>query len=290
MHPTAMQNCQSFFDAYSPSFISRQNVKVIEIGSQDVNGTLKDTCPNNFEYIGVDFQDAKGVDLVLKDPYALPFEDESVDIVLSSSCFEHSEMFWLVFLEILRVLKPNGLFYLNTPSTGSFHRYPVDCWRFYPDSGMALVHWAQKNGINASMLESYTQESRDWQDYVAIFLKNEALSQEFPHRILDRKKDFQNGQLMSSDQLLNFNDTSQHEIMLRESEQSFVVQNSTHAARLQELEAEVAKLKSLKPTPTQTQDGEQNELTKLRAQLQQMQTSISWRITAPFRALKNLTR
>ena len=30
------------------------------------------------------------------------------------------------------------LFYLNAPSNGEFHRYPVDCWRFYPDAGGAL--------------------------------------------------------------------------------------------------------------------------------------------------------
>jgi SAM-dependent methyltransferase len=71
--------------------------------------------------------------------YKLPFADGSVDVVLSSSCFEHSEFFWLLFLEILRVLRPEGLFYLNAPSNGPFHRYPVDCWRFYPDSGNALV-------------------------------------------------------------------------------------------------------------------------------------------------------
>ena len=146
MHPTAMRNCQSFFTTYSASFVQHQHVKVVESGSQNVNGTLRDTCPANFEYIGVDFAQAKGVDIVLADPYKLPFEDESVDVVLSSSCFEQSEMFWLVFLEILRVLKPNGLFYLNVPSTGSFHRYPVDCWRFYPDSGAALVKWAQLHG------------------------------------------------------------------------------------------------------------------------------------------------
>lgn len=292
MHETAMRNCQSFFDAYAPSFSARQHVKVIEIGSQDVNGTLRDTCPKNFEYIGVDFQDAKGVDLVLKDPYLLPFENDSVDVVLSSSCFEHSEMFWLVFLEIMRVLKPNGLFYLNVPSTGSFHRFPVDCWRFYPDSGKALASWANKNDVATAMLESYTQKSRDWQDYVAIFLKDESLAKEFPHRILDSKKDFENGQLLGSDTLLNFHDTSQHEIMLCESEHKAALDNSANASRLQELEAEVSQLKHLKAVPPQVasdaQTNIQDQLTKLQTQIQHMEASSSWRITAPLRALKNL--
>ena len=84
--------------------------------------------------------------MVLDDPYTLPFADESVDIVVSTSCLEHSEMFWLSFLEMLRVLRPTGLLYLNVSSNGNFHRYPVDCWRFYPDSGVAMVCWARRNG------------------------------------------------------------------------------------------------------------------------------------------------
>ena len=109
MHQTAMNNCKSFFETYSKAFEAKPKTTVVEIGSQDVNGSLRQVCPSSFEYIGVDFQKAKGVDIVLDDPYALPFESETIDIVISSSCFEHSEMFWLVFLEILRVLKPTGL-------------------------------------------------------------------------------------------------------------------------------------------------------------------------------------
>jgi len=203
VHPTAMNNCKHFFDIYTASFAGQPQVKVIEIGSQDVNGSLRQVCPQQFGYVGLDFQEARGVDIVLKDPYVLPLETESVDIVLSSSCFEHSEMFWLVFLEVMRVLKPGGLFYLNAPSSGSFHRYPVDCWRFYPDSGMALVRWAQRNGVRAAMLESFVQKGGSWQDYVAVFLKDESLAAHFTARMLNDKTDFENGQLHASNEVRN---------------------------------------------------------------------------------------
>jgi SAM-dependent methyltransferase len=171
MHPTAMKNGDFFFETYS-KFFTEPLVTVLDIGAQDVNGSLKQVCPGRFKYIGVDFQDARGVDVVLTDPYKLPFEDQSIDIIVSSSCFEHSEMFWVIFLEILRVLKPKGVFYLNAPSDGSVHRYPVDCWRFYPDSGQALINWAKRNRFNPALLECYTQVGGSWQDYVAIFLKD----------------------------------------------------------------------------------------------------------------------
>src|SRR5260370_39370721 len=97
MHHTAMSNGKMFFDTY----VARLNdVVVVEIGSQDVNGSLRQVCPPGAQYIGVDFIAGKGVDEVLTDPYHLPFENESADVVVSSSCFEHSEMFWLVFTEV----------------------------------------------------------------------------------------------------------------------------------------------------------------------------------------------
>jgi len=211
MHPTAMNNANLFFDVYSKNFDSAGKVKVVEIGSQDVNGSLRQVCPTVFEYIGVDFQKAVGVDIVLDDPYRLPFESQSVDMVISSSCFEHSEMFWLVFLEILRVLKPKGLFYLNAPSAGSFHRYPVDCWRFYPDSGKALVTWARRSGLNAELLESFIQKGGGWQDFVAVFIKDAAHASLYRDRIVDSKKDFENGQVLGGGTLLNLNDVSQND-------------------------------------------------------------------------------
>ena len=171
MHPSAMENGKLFFDTYLKPL---GQVTVADIGAQNVNGSLKDVCPDNATYIGVDFVQGKGVDIIIDDPYKLPFEDGSLDAVVSSSCFEHSEFFWLLFNEIMRVLKPTGLFYLNAPSNGLFHRYPVDCWRFYPDSGNALANWANRCGYNTLMLESYTsyQSNGLWNDYVAVFLKD----------------------------------------------------------------------------------------------------------------------
>jgi len=136
---------------------------------------LRSITPKDSKYIGVDFVARKGVDLILDSLYELPFVDNSIDIILTSSCFEHSEMYWLVFLEIMRSLKPEGLFYLNAPSDGVYHRFPVDCWRFFPDRGKALIAWARKNKCNFVLLESYVtnQHLHECNDHVGIFLKDE---------------------------------------------------------------------------------------------------------------------
>lgn len=217
MHPTAMKNNKNFFDTYGDEIFKITPIpKLVEIGSQDVNGSLKQNCPNDFEYIGVDFVQGKGVDIILENPYQLPFESDTVDVVISSSCFEHSEMFWVLFLEIMRIMKPTGVFYLNVPSNGDFHRWPVDCWRFYPDSGRALAKWAHTNSINVALLESYTssQEGDQWNDFVAVFLKDEQHIHKFPHRILNFKKNISNGYIHGNNNLLNFQEKPEDKLLI----------------------------------------------------------------------------
>jgi SAM-dependent methyltransferase len=211
MHPTAIKNCKNFFEVYSKNFTASKDTKIIEIGSRDVNGSFRDICPEKMDYIGVDFIPGENVDVVLSDAYHLPFKNESIDIIISSSCFEHSEMFWVTFLEALRILKPGGLFYINVPSRGSYHRYPLDCWRFYPDSSLALITWAKKNGFNAELLETYTQPSGGWGDLVAIFLKDGKFLTQFQERILNKKKDFINGRISNrKDEILKLSIRNQH--------------------------------------------------------------------------------
>lgn len=225
-----MLNAKRFFACYGQYF-TKTGARIIEIGSQDVNGSLREAAGDDFEYIGVDFVPGKGVDIVIDNPYALPFESDFADIVVSSSCFEHSEMFWLVYLEILRVLKPRGLFYFNAPSNGLFHRYPVDCWRFYPDSGNALVAWGNRNGINCGLLESFISKQRAdrWNDFVAVFIKDLNFSDEFKERIMLHNNEYFNGILgPNPKEILHFTDYSEDQLIqekLKHNGSDFIVRN-----------------------------------------------------------------
>jgi SAM-dependent methyltransferase len=205
LHNTAKTIADLFFKTYAGNH--NNNAIVVDIGSQNINGSLKEVCPKNMQYIGVDFAPGSGVDIVMEDPYKVPFEDSQVDFCICSSVFEHSEMFWLLFIELLRIIKPNGLLYLNVPSNGHFHRYPVDCWRFYPDSGNALVKWAKRCGLKPILLESFIslqQVPHKWNDFVSIFLKDEAYSHQYPFRIIDQYDAFYNALTTESDQFKNF--------------------------------------------------------------------------------------
>ena len=187
-----------FFRTYERG---RTSLKVIDIGAQDVNGSLREVAPPKCDYVGVDFMQAKGVDVVIDDPYALPFSDETADMVVCSSVLEHSGHFWLLFNELVRITKNSGLIYISAPSNSSFHRYPVDCWRFYPDSGRALEDWGRRSGFDRNlMLESFTSHRDRWgfNHFNAVFLKSDEYQANYPDRIQDSYHRYTNGLVAGS--------------------------------------------------------------------------------------------
>jgi len=181
MHTTAYNIGRVFFETYCNG-----DLTVVDIGSQDVNGTLRDHAGQNIKYIGVDFAEGRGVDVVLTDPYKFPIEDNIVDRVVSSSCFEHSEMFWITFMEGMRILKPDGVMYINAPAMWEYHGFPTDCWRFYPGAGKALETWARYNGLNSVLLETYLMDSGETnKDWVGIYLKDAQYREKYTKTTLE---------------------------------------------------------------------------------------------------------
>lgn len=139
---------------------------IVDLGAMDVNGSYRQLFGKDSGFVGVDLEPGPGVDVVLTDVYHLPFEDSSVDLVLSGQMLEHCGQFWRVFTEIARILKPEGMAFMIAPSGGPVHRYPVDCYRFYPDSFQALADWS---GLR--LVHSWTDERGPWRDIVGVFQK-----------------------------------------------------------------------------------------------------------------------
>ncbi|MEI6406815.1 MAG: methyltransferase domain-containing protein [Actinomycetes bacterium] len=204
MHDSSLFHGSLFFSTY---LVGRENLVIVDIGAMDVNGSLRQFSPPNCKYVGVDFESGPGVDVVIEDPYILPFENSSIDVVVSSSCFEHSEFFWLVFAEMQRILKPGGLTYINAPANGWVHQYPVDCFRFYPDAGVALQNWARRQGHHTTMVESFVGNRADdgWNDFVAVYVSGEKGLQNQNERMLSSVPNFTNGRLLMNDTVVSFN-------------------------------------------------------------------------------------
>jgi SAM-dependent methyltransferase len=182
MHGTAIENAEFFFKKFVGSM--EVGATIVEFGSQDINGSMRQMVPPEINYIGLDCTQGKHVDIVLDDPYKVPLADESADIVVSSSTLEHVQFFWLLFMEMVRIVKKGGLIYILAPSIGPYHPCPVDCWRFYPGAGQALEAWSKIMGSPVYLQYSHITEFHfwnqdtgekvsddEWRDWVVVFKK-----------------------------------------------------------------------------------------------------------------------
>jgi len=106
---------------------------VLEIGSQDVNGSPRDALAGHgpASWTGVDMTPGKGVDVVLsveRIPEAFP---EPFDVVISTEMLEHAED-WRTAVRVMKEMTaPGGLLVVTTRGPGfPYHGYPHDYWRF----------------------------------------------------------------------------------------------------------------------------------------------------------------
>jgi len=125
--------------------------RLLDVGSLDFNGSYRSLVPNNFNYTGIDLTPGKNVDICIKNPYEwTEVATDEYDVVISGQALEHSPYFWLVFGEIVRVTKHQGLICLIVPRGFQKHRYPIDCWRFLTDGMIALCEYYQLEILHAS--------------------------------------------------------------------------------------------------------------------------------------------
>lgn len=92
------------------------NSKVIEIGSYDINGSVRQFF-NNCNYTGIDVTYGTSVDRVcfgheILDP------DGSYDVTISTECFEHDFYYIKTFSNMIRLCKSNGLVIFTCASLG----------------------------------------------------------------------------------------------------------------------------------------------------------------------------
>ena len=172
MHLSSKDKMRLFRERYLTGQKGR-DLKVFDIGSMAFGGSYRDIFSEaRWRYTGVDLMKGENVDLVLSDPYNwLEIDSDSVDVVVSGQAFEHIEYFWETIREVTRVLKPGGLCCIIAPSGGPEHRYPVDCWRFYPDGFRALSRYAGLELLEVTTQwepEGYSDGSDMWHDTMFV--------------------------------------------------------------------------------------------------------------------------
>ena len=174
MHLSSMINMEKFRDRYLADR-KAETLNILDVGSTDIGGCYRPLFDNaSWQYTGVDLTPGPNVDIVLRDAYDWSeIASSSKDLIVSGQVLEHVEYFWITALEVSRVLRPGGMACLIAPSSGPEHRYPVDCYRFYPDGMRAIAKFARLECLEAvTHWEDMGDPGSDyWHDSVVVLRK-----------------------------------------------------------------------------------------------------------------------
>jgi len=124
---------------YSKNELNDTSYRLLDVGSLDINGTIKNKIPKAWEYVGADILPGKNVDALMLYPFKLPFDNNTFDCIVSSSCLEHCTNPLKLVPEMARVLKPKGYMFIVAPFISPRHEVQEDgtilkdCWRFLPN-------------------------------------------------------------------------------------------------------------------------------------------------------------
>ena len=107
---------QDFFELVKNKFPKHfTNVRVLDIGSLDINGNTRRLLKQPYYYIGLDLDKGPNVDVVC--PAHLYDSGFQFDNIMSGECFEHDMFYETSLQNIIRLLKPGGLFVFTCAST-----------------------------------------------------------------------------------------------------------------------------------------------------------------------------
>lgn len=112
-HPAQFNFCSHVKNMF-PDFFKAS--KVLEAGSLNINGTIRtlfDLC----DYTGIDIGPGPCVDFVAK-AHEYDGPSDYFDVVCSCEMFEHDMYLNLSLPNLVRMLKPGGLFFFTCATTG----------------------------------------------------------------------------------------------------------------------------------------------------------------------------
>lgn len=127
-----------------PDFFS--DVKVIEIGSLNINGTVRDFFQTK-DYLGVDVGAGPGVDLVARGE-ELDHPENTYDVAISAECFEHNPAWAETFQNMHRMARKAVIF-----TCASDGREEHGTHSAHPSSSPLTLEWDYYKNLNAADFE-----------------------------------------------------------------------------------------------------------------------------------------
>lgn len=115
-----------------------QGIRCLEVGALDINGSAR-AFFHECDYVGIDVMIGRGVDVACKGE-DFPGNANSFDTVISCECFEHNPGYEKTWLNMIRVLKDDGLMLMTCATVGRRqHGTP----KSEPDSSPLTVQMGQ---------------------------------------------------------------------------------------------------------------------------------------------------
>ena len=144
-----------------------RGIMIVDIGSGPRKLRDDVTCVDVFKFDNVD---------IVADAAQLPFENLSVDALISDNVLEHVRDPQRVVAEFLRVLKPGALVYIAVPFVYPFHSSPDDYYRWSEEGLRELLQDFSEQELKIQFGPSAT--------FTAIFSEWTAILLSFNTKIL----------------------------------------------------------------------------------------------------------
>ena len=105
-----------FCKLFKNEFFGSEKISIFELGSYDVNGSIRSIFDNTNKYTGLDLIDGPGVDVVY-DGKNIQI-NEKFDLCISCECFEHNPNYFENFLKMIDLAKDDGIVVFTCASVG----------------------------------------------------------------------------------------------------------------------------------------------------------------------------
>jgi hypothetical protein len=138
------------------------NVSVIEMGSLNINGTVRDFY-NATEYVGVDLEEGPGVDLI-SPAQNVDLPDNSFDVAVSAECFEHNPFWSETFSNMYRIASKFVIF-----TCASDGREEHGTRRSHPSTSPFTLDWDYYKNLNEQDFRSIFDIDTMFKKYEFIY-------------------------------------------------------------------------------------------------------------------------